>query len=115
MGGMDVNLMRGTLELLILKSLSWGPQHGYGIAEWIASMTDELLAVGEGTLYPALHRLESGGLIASEWGVSENNRRAKFYRLARLGRKRLEQGTQSWERFVGAAGRALRTATPVRD
>jgi PadR family transcriptional regulator len=109
MDEMDVSLMRGTLELLILKSLCWGPQHGYGIAEWIAETTDDVLEVGEGTLYPALHRLERAGLIAAEWGASENNRKAKFYRLARAGRKRLKQGTTSWERFVGAAGGALRT------
>jgi PadR family transcriptional regulator len=114
MDEMDVSLMRGTLELLILKALSWGPQHGYGIAEWIAETTGELLEIGEGTLYPALHRLERAGLVSAEWGVSENNRKAKYYRLARAGRKRLEQGTTSWERFVGAAGRALRATKLAR-
>jgi transcriptional regulator len=109
---LDVSLMRGTLDLLILKALSWGPQHGYGIAEWIEQTTGATLLVGEGTLYPALHRLERNGWIASEWGVSENNRKAKFYHVAPAGRKRLQSGSSSWHAFVEAAGRALRATRP---
>ena len=107
---LDVSLMRGTLDLLILKSLSWGSQHGYAIAEWIEATTGSAVLVGEGTLYPALHRMARRGWIESEWGISENNRKAKFYRLAKAGRRRLEAGTQSWQEFVRAAGRALTAA-----
>ena len=77
------DILRGTLDLLILKALSWGPAHGYAVARWIEQATDDALAVGEGTLYPALHRLEERGWIAATWGASENNRQAKFYALTR--------------------------------
>ena len=113
MDDLDVSLMRGTLDLLILKALSWGPRHGYSVVEWIEQATDATLLIGEGTLYPALHRLERRGLITSEWGVSDNNRQAKFYSLAKAGRVRLTAGTSSWHHFVEVAGRALRATTPV--
>lgn len=113
MDELDVSLMRGTLDLLILKALSWGPRHGYAVVEWIEQATDDALLIGEGTLYPALHRLERRGLITSEWGVSDNNRQAKFYSLAKAGRTRLQAGSSSWHRFVDVAGRALRSTTPV--
>jgi PadR family transcriptional regulator, regulatory protein PadR len=113
MDDLDVSLMRGTLDLLILKAVSWGPRHGYAIADWIEEATGATLLIGEGTLYPALHRLERQGLIAAEWGVSENNRNAKYYRLARPGRARLQAGTSSWHRFVEAAGRALTATAPT--
>ena len=90
MDELDVSLMRGTLDLLILKALSWGPRHGYSVVEWIEQATDAEFMIGEGTLYPALHRLERRGLITSEWGVSENNRQAKYYSLAKAGRARLQ-------------------------
>ena len=109
MDELDVSLLRGTLDLLILKALTWGPRHGYAVAEWIGEATGESLLIGEGTLYPALHRLERAGFVESSWGLSENNRNAKFYALSRLGRRRLTQGTSSWHRFVAAAGRALGT------
>ncbi|HEY4219080.1 MAG TPA: PadR family transcriptional regulator [Gemmatimonadaceae bacterium] len=109
---LDVNLTRGTLDLLILKALSWGPRHGYGVVEWIESATDDALLVGEGTLYPALHRLERAGHVEAEWGLSENNRQAKFYRLSATGRRRLHSGSASWHQFVEAASRALRSAAP---
>jgi transcriptional regulator len=112
MDDLDVSLMRGTLDLLILKAVSWGPRHGYAIADWIEQATGAALLVGEGTLYPALHRLERAGWIAAEWGVSENNRNAKYYRLARGGRARLQTGTSSWHRFVEAASRALSSSAP---
>jgi transcriptional regulator len=110
---LDVSLLRGTLDLLILKALSFGPRHGYAVAEWIGQATGASLQIGEGTLYPALHRLERQDLVETEWGLSENNRTAKFYRLSRTGRRRLESGTSSWHHFVEAAGRALRSTTPV--
>ena len=113
MDDLDVSLMRGTLDLLILKAVSWGPRHGYAIVEWIEQATDDAFFIGEGTLYPALHRLERRGLISAEWGVSENNRQAKYYSLARARRARLQAGTTSWHRFVELAGRALRATSPA--
>lgn len=113
MSDLDANLLRGTLDLLILKALSWGPRHGYGVAEWIEEATRDTLLVGEGTLYPALHRLEREGLVESEWGTSENNRAAKFYRLSREGRRHLRSGSTAWHRFMEAASRALRAAAPA--
>jgi len=113
MDDLDVSLMRGTLDLLILKALSWGPRHGYAVVEWIEQATDAAFLIGEGTLYPALHRLERRGLIKAEWGVSDNNRQAKYYSLAKAGRDRLQSGMSSWHRFVDVAGRALRATTPV--
>jgi transcriptional regulator len=110
---LDTNLTRGTLDLLILKALSFGPRHGYAVADWIGSATGDTLLVGEGTLYPALHRLERQKFVDAEWGVSENNRSAKFYHLSSAGRRRLQTGTTAWERFVDAAGRALRSTEPV--
>ena len=98
---------------LILKALSWGPRHGYTVAEWIEHATGETLSVGEGTLYPALHRLERQRLIAAEWGLSDSNRQAKFYRLNAAGRQRLTLGTTTWQRFVEATGRALRAPAPL--
>ena len=113
MDDLDVSLMRGTLDLLILKALSWGPRHGYAVVEWIEQATDAAFLIGEGTLYPALHRLERRGLVEAEWGLSDNNRQAKFYRLAKAGRDRLRSGTSSWERVVDVAGRALRATAPA--
>ena len=113
MDDLDVSLMRGTLDLLILKALSWGPRHGYAVVEWIEQATDAAFLIGEGTLYPALHRLERRGLVEAQWGLSDNNRQAKFYRLAKAGRDRLRSGTSSWERFVDVAGRALRATAPA--
>ena len=113
MENLDVSLMRGTVDLLILKSLSWGSRHGYAVAEWIEQATGTSLLVGEGTLYPALHRLERQALVEAEWGLSENNRTAKFYRLSRAGWRRLESGSSSWHRFVAAASRALQATAPA--
>jgi PadR family transcriptional regulator PadR len=113
MDELDVNLLRGTLDLLILKALTWGPRHGYAVAEWIEDATGARLQVGEGTLYPALHRLERQELVEAEWGVSDNNRSAKFYRLSKDGRRRLQAGSSHWHHFVEAAGRALRSTAPA--
>jgi transcriptional regulator len=101
------NIIPGTLDLLILKAVSLGPQHGYGVLLRIEQITGEALVVEQGALYPALYRLEHQGLIESEWGVSENNRRAKFYTLTAPGRRRLKEETASWERFSGAMTAAL--------
>ena len=100
-------LLPGTLEMLILKTLSRGALHGYAIMEFIQQTTDDVLSVEEGALYPALHRLEVKGLLLSEWGVSDNNRRAKYYRLSAAGRKQLAAETERWERVAGAVARIL--------
>ena len=95
-------LLQGTLDLLILKTLALEPMHGWGIAQRIQQVSRELLQVGQGSLYPALHRLEAKHWIRSGWGPSENNRRAKFYSLTRLGRKQLETELDNWKRIAGA-------------
>ena len=97
-----LQLLPGTLEMLVLQSLVFGPRHGHGIATTIERTSEDLLLVDHGSLYPALQRLERAGLIQSEWGVSDNNRRARFYKLTRAGRKRLAQETGKWERIVRA-------------
>src|SRR3954469_23211762 len=102
-------LVPGTLEMLILKTLSRGAMHGYDIVEFIQQTTDDVLKVEEGALYPALHRLEVKGLLLSEWGLSDNNRRAKFYRLSAAGRKQLAAETERWQRVAGAVARILAT------
>ncbi len=109
----DHQLLRGTLDLLILKSLSWGERHGYAIAEWIEGATDSQLEIMEGTIYPALHRMEGKMWIESQWGLSENNRRAKFYRLTAAGRRRLEAETSLWERYARAMAKALTAPAEV--
>ncbi len=101
-------VLPGTLDLLILKSLSLGPQHGYGVLLRIGQITEQALLIEQGALYPALHRLEHQGMIQAEWGASDNNRRAKFYRLTPAGRRRLRDETTSWERFASAVASALR-------
>ncbi len=103
-----LDLLQGTLDLLILKTLSWGPAHGYAIARWIQQLTGEVLQVGEGSLYPALHRLEEREWIVAEWRLSKHNRRAKFYRLTAAGRQQLGAETAGWLRFVDAVGKVLR-------
>ena len=100
-------VLQGTLDMLVLKALSRGPMHGYGVAEYILARSDEELRVEEGALYPALHRLELRGLLASDWGVSANNRRAKFYRLTSAGRKHLAAESSQWARLSGAIGRVM--------
>ena len=101
------DLLQGTLDLLILRTLSAGPRHGWGIALTIQQVSQEVLQVNQGSLYPALHRLEQQGLIEAEWGNSENNRQAKFYQLTRLGRKQLSEETKNWERLSEAVARIL--------
>lgn len=101
------DLLQGTLDLLILKTLAGGPMHGWGVAQKIHVLSEDILQVNQGSLYPALHRLEQQGLIAAEWGASENNRQAKFYELTRAGRKQLADETRNWERMAGAVARIL--------
>ncbi|MGA7237588.1 MAG: PadR family transcriptional regulator [Bryobacteraceae bacterium] len=101
-------LLPGTLDLLILKAVSLGPLHGYGVLLRIGQISGGALAIEQGALYPALFRLERQGLLAAEWGVSENNRRAKFYTLTAAGLKRLREETAGWERLVNAMGSALK-------
>ena len=100
-------LLRGTLDTLILKTLMAGPRHGYGIARWLESTTEDALRIEEGSLYPALYRLERRGQVASEWGKSELGRRAKYYRLTADGRAHLTQETEDWQRFATAVSRVL--------
>jgi PadR family transcriptional regulator PadR len=100
----------GTLDMLILKTLTGGTMHGYAIAQSIQQASSDVLKVEEGALYPALHRLEVRGLLKSEWGSSDNNRRAKFYRLTALGRRELEHETDEWTRLAAAVARVMQTA-----
>jgi transcriptional regulator len=103
-------LLPGTLDMLILKALSRGPLHGYAVAQFIQDSSHDVLRVEEGALYPALHRLELRGLLRSEWGASENNRRAKFYRLTAVGRRELESEAAYWNRVAAAISRVMQTA-----
>lgn len=105
----QMELLQGTLDLLILKAVSLGPLHGYGVLLRIQQISGEELVIQQGSLYPALYRLEHQGVIASEWGDSENNRRAKYYRLTAAGRKRLDAETEKWNRMAGIIAGILRT------
>jgi PadR family transcriptional regulator, regulatory protein PadR len=107
-----IDLLQGTLAVLILKSLSWGPVHGYGIARWIEEIADQDLLVEEGSLYPALHRLESRGLVTSQWNVSDTNRRVKTYSLTEAGRQQLRAEAARWTRFSAAVTRVLQARRP---
>jgi PadR family transcriptional regulator, regulatory protein PadR len=108
--GVTGEFLPGTLDMLILKTLSRGAMHGYSIAQFIQAASRDVLRVEEGALYPALHRLEVRGLLKAEWGASENNRRAKFYRLTPLGRRELEEETEYWTRVAAAVTRVMQTA-----
>ncbi len=105
----SASVLPGTLDLLILKAVSLGPLHGYGVLLRIQQMSQDVLAIEQGALYPALARLERQGLLAGRWGVSDNNRRARFYRLTAAGRKRLDQDIRQWDRLAAAMAAALRT------
>ena len=104
---MQLDLMQGTLDMLILKALNWGSMHGYGIVRWLQQATDDALLVEEGSLYPALHRLARRGWVRAEWGVSENNRRAKYYTLTAEGRSQLTQELARWESFTLAVSKVI--------
>jgi transcriptional regulator len=103
----ELDLLRGTLDLLILKTLTWGPLHGYAIASAIRRQTDEALLIEEGALYPALYRMEAKEWIEAEWGLSENNRRAKYYKLTVEGRRRLRSEVKSWKAYADAVAKVL--------
>ena len=105
----ESGLLQGTVELLVLKTLTWGPMHGYGIATWIESATDDVLRVEEGSLYPALYRMSRKGWIKGEWGVSENNRRAKYYQLTSEGRRQFKEQASGWQRLAAAVSQAVGT------
>ena len=107
MAATPVDLLQGTLDLLVLKTLAWGPTHGYGVARWIQQITDDVLRVEEGSLYPALHRLEKRGLVTSWWGLSENKRRAKYYEITRTGRTALAREASTWSAYAAAVEKVL--------
>jgi PadR family transcriptional regulator PadR len=109
----DTKLLQGTLDMLILKALSLGPLHGYGVGQRIMQMSEDALRVEEGSLYPALYGIERQGWITAEWGVSENNLRAKFYKLTRAGRKQLQIEEENWERLAGAVFKVMQTVRGV--
>lgn len=112
--GSAVDFRYGAIELLLLKALSWGPRHGFAIARWIQETADDVLRLEEGSMYPALHRMEDKGWVRATWGTSENNRRAKFYQLTAKGRGQLTDETQDWWRFTAAVGKVLKaTTSPV--
>ncbi len=106
-------LLQGTLGILILKALVAGPTHGYGVARWVEMATDDVLRIEEGSLYPALRRLEDRGLVSSEWGLSENNRRARFYTITSAGRAHLRTEAAVWLRYAGAVTQVLRISPSV--
>jgi PadR family transcriptional regulator len=107
MTGQKADLLQGTLDMLILKALSAGPMHGYGVGQRIEQLAEDLLKVEEGSLYPALYRIEQRGWIASEWGVSDNKQRARFYSLTRAGRKQLQVEEENWERLAAAVFKVM--------
>ena len=109
---MKSELLHGTLETMILKTLTWGPMHGYGVGQWIEQAGGDALRIEEGSLYPALYRLENKGWIDAEWGLSEKKRRAKYYRLTAAGRKALRTNAGLWGDFAEAVSRVLNTAQP---
>lgn len=103
----DLELVRGTFDLILLKTLSWGPMHGLGVLRWIEQTTGQRLQIEEGALYPALHRLEQKKCLSAEWGLTENNRKAKYYRLTALGRRQLTHEVSRWARYIEAVGMIL--------
>src|SRR5215467_4620104 len=104
------DVLQGTLDMMILKALSRGPLHGYAVARWLEQATDDALQVEEGSLYPALYRMEQRGWLSAEWGMTDRNRKAKFYKLTRLGRKQLEAESSSWARTAALVSRVMQTA-----
>jgi PadR family transcriptional regulator PadR len=103
----DLELLKGTLDVMILKALSWGRMHGFGVAKWIRQTTDDVLQIEDSALYPALHRLEHRGLVSADWGLTENNRRAKFYRLSTKGRQQLRARVSTWDRYARAVSQVI--------
>lgn len=111
MTGGSTGLLQGTLDAMILKALSWGAMHGYGVARWIEQVTDDAFAIEEGSLYPALHRMQRRGWITAAWGTSENNRRARYYTLTAAGRRALAAEASSWGRLATAMAKVLGAST----
>jgi transcriptional regulator len=107
MKGSSIDLLQGTLDLIVLKTLSWGPMHGFGVARWIQRTTEDALQVEEGSLYPALYRMENRGWIKAQWALTENGRRAKYSRLTAVGRRQLAAESESWERMSAAMGKIM--------
>ena len=105
----DLELLQGTVDVLVLKALTWGPRHGYAVASWIRETTDQRVKIEEGALYAALHRMERRDWIEAEWGVSENNRKAKYYRLTTAGRRQLRAATAHWTEYASAVFKVLST------
>lgn len=114
MSKLNTPLLQGTLDVLILKAVQAGPMHGYGIAVWLEQTTQDVLQIEEGSLYPALHRMERRAWLEAEWGLSDNNRRAKYYKLTVSGREHLQAESSSWDRFAGAVSRVLDAPSQVR-
>ena len=106
----STDLLQGTLDMLVLKTLALGPMHGWGISQRIQQISEDVLVINQGSLYPAMYRLEQQGLIKSEWGSSENNRQAKYYEVTRAGRKKLAEETENWGRLSAAVERILQTS-----
>lgn len=106
----DLDLLQGTLDLILLKALTWGPMHGYAVARWVADTTGDDLTVEEGALYTALHRLEKRALLSAEWGLSENNRKAKYYKLTPAGKRELAASADRFKRYTRAVFKVLQTA-----
>ena len=103
----SVDLLQGTLDLIVLKALSWGPMHGFGLARWIQLTTEDVLQVEEGSLYPALYRMENRGWIKAQWALTENGRRAKYYKLTAAGRRQLTAESKSWDQVSGAIAKIM--------
>jgi len=108
-----IDLLQGSLDVIVLKTLSWQPMLGFGIARWIQRVTDDVLQVEEGSLYPSLYRMENKGWLRSEWRITENKRRAKYYRLTAAGRRQLSESTDTWEIFVKAMTKILTAPQPA--
>ena len=109
----SVDLLQGTLDFLILKTVTWGPMHGFEISRWIKKTTDSALAIEEGALYPALHRMERRRWLEAEWALTENNRRAKYYQLTKLGRDQLKAEESEWRRYVAVVGKIVAAAKTI--
>ena len=106
----EVDLVQGTLDMLVLKALTWGPMHGYSVLAWLRDTTDGDLRIEDAALYPALHRMEARGLIESDWGLAENNRKAKYYRLTAKGRRELRNEAATWSRYVSVIAKVMAAA-----
>ena len=110
MASQPIDFLQGTLDILVLRTLAWGPTHGYGVSRWIRERTDGAFEIEDAALYKALHRLEHSGTVSAEWGLSEHNRKARFYRLTARGRNQLKQEESAWRRYVEAALKVLEPA-----